>query len=225
MPTTKVVDIIGRASIILQDTSNVRYPNTELLKFFNDGQREVVLHRPDAKTVNAGFTCVAGSKQSLPSTGLRLVDIVRNVNGRAVTQIDRKILDETLPDWHNQVADVTKKIEHFIYDSADPKSFYVYPQALSTTDLEIVYSTSPADVVVSNFSTSTDVISVDDIYSNCLLDFILYRSYQKDSEYAGNSERSMMHYSAFANSLGIKTRADSAVDPMPANPDRNAQRI
>mgnify|MGYP006077590697 FL=1 len=225
MPTTKIVDIIDRASIILQDTSNVRYPNTELLKFFNDGQREVVLHRPDAKTVNASFNCIAGSKQVLPATALRLVDVVQNVGGRAVTQIDRKILDETLPDWHNQVADATKKIEHFVYDSADPKNFYVYPKATATMDLQLVYSTSPADIVISSFSTDTTVISVDDVYANCLLDFMLYRSYQKDSEYAGNSERSMMHYSAFANALGIKTRADSAVDPIANNADRNAQRL
>ena len=224
MATTKVVDIINRASIILQDTSNVRYPNAELLKFFNDGQREVVLHRPDAKTENASFQCAASSKQVLPTSALRLIDVVQNVDGRAVTQIDRKILDETLPDWHNQVADATKKIEHFVYDSADPKNFYVYPKATTAMYLQLVYSTAPVDIAIANFSTATTVISVDDVYANCLLDFMLYRSYQKDSEYAGNSERAMMHYSAFANALGMKTRADSAVDPMPNNPDRNAQR-
>lgn len=224
MATTKVTDIINRASIILQDTSNVRYPQAELLKFFNDGQREVVLHRPDAKTVNESFRCAAASQQSLPATGLRLIDIVQNVNGRAITQIDRKILDETLPNWHNQAADATKKIEHFVYDSADPKNFYVYPRATTAMYIQLVYSTAPSDIAISNFSNDNTVISVDDVYANCLLDFMLYRSYQKDSEYAGNSERSMMHYSAFANALGIKTRADSAVDPIPNNPDRNAQR-
>ena len=42
MATTKVVDILDRASIILQDNTNVRFPNDELLKFFNDAQKEVV---------------------------------------------------------------------------------------------------------------------------------------------------------------------------------------
>jgi len=222
--TTKVISLLDRASIILQDISHVRYPNAELLKFFNDAQREIALHRPDAKTSSQSFTCAASSKQTIPATALRLIDVIRNVDGRAVTQIDRKILDETLPDWHNSVADSTKKIEHFIYDSADPKNFYVYPKATATMLLEVVFSVSPADIVVSDFATNTTTISVDDVYANCLLDFVLYRCYQKDSEYAGNSERSMMHYSAFANSLGIKTRADAAADPMPNNPDRNAQR-
>lgn len=225
MATTKVVDILDRASIILQDTSNVRFPNAELLKFFNDAQREVVLHRPDAKTVNADVDCVAGSKQTLPSTGLRLIDVVRNTGGRAITQIDRKILDETLPDWHNTTADSVKKIEHFIYDPADPKNFYVYPNATVAMDIEIIYSTAPSDITVSNFSTDTQTISLDDIYANALLDYMLFRAYQKDSEYAGNAERSMMHYQSFANALGIKSRADAAIDPAPYGPDRNAQRM
>jgi hypothetical protein len=223
MATTKVTDLIGRASIILQDAANVRYPNAELLKFFNDAQREVVLNRPDANTINQSFTCATGSKQSLPSTALRLVDVIRNeAGGRSITQIDRRLLDETLPDWHNSIADPIKKVEHFIYDSADPKNFYVYPQATTAMTLEIVISAALPDVVITNFSTDTTTISVDDVYGNCIVDFILYRSYQKDSEYAGNSERAMMHYSAFANALGMKTRTDSAMDPLPILPNRSA---
>ena len=226
MPATKVVDILDRASIILQDTSNVRFPNAELLKFFNDAQREVVLHRPDAKATNsAAFSCAVGSKQTLPSTALRLIDVVRNVGGRAITQIDRKILDETLPDWHNATADANKKVEHFVYDPADPKHFYVYPAGEAAFDLEIIYSEAPSDVSISNFDTDTTTISLDDIYANAVLDYMLYRAYQKDSEYAGNAERSMMHYQSFTNALGIKTRSDSAADPRPNFPDRNAQRM
>ena len=75
MPTAKVVDVIDRATIILQDATSVRFPLVELLKFFNDAQKEVVLHRPDASMVNATFACATGSKQSLPSAALRLVGI------------------------------------------------------------------------------------------------------------------------------------------------------
>lgn len=221
MATTKVATLIDTAGIILQDTSQVRFPQSELMTFLNDAQREIVLHRPDAKTLNGNMTCVAGSKQSIPSTGLRLIDVVRNDAGRAITQIDRKILDETLPNWHNTAADATKKVEHFVYDPADPKNFYVYPNATSSMDIEIIYSTAPPDISY----TSTVTITLDDIYANAILDYMLYRAYQKDSEYAGNAERSMMHYQSFANALGIKSRADAAIDPMPNNPDRNAQRM
>ena len=213
MATTKILDILDRASIILQ---NVRFPNEELLKFFNDAQREVVLHRPDAKMVNTTLDLATGSKQTLPVSALRLIDVVRNVGGRAVTQVDRRILDETLPNWHETTAG-TNKIEHYIYDPADPKNFYVFPKGTSGTDsLEIIFSASTSEIAISDFSSDTTVISIDDVYANCLLDYVLYRSYQKDSEFAGNSQRAIMHYQSFANALGIKTQADSALTPIPA---------
>lgn len=216
MATTKVVDILDRASIILQDNTNVRFPNEELLKFFNDAQREVVLHRPDAKMVNTTLDLATGSKQTLPVSALRLIDVVRNVGGRAITQVDRRILDETLPNWHETTAG-TNKIEHYIYDPADPKNFYVFPKGTSGTDsLEIIFSASTSEIAISDFSSDTTVISIDDVYANCLLDYVLYRSYQKDSEFAGNAQRAMMHYQSFANALGIKTQADSALTPIPA---------
>ena len=216
MATTKVTDILDRASIILQDNTNVRFPNAELLKFFNDAQKEVVLHRPDANMVNTTHALADGSKQTLPSVALRLVEVVRNVGGRAVTQVDRRILDETLPNWHESTAG-TNKIEHYIYDAADPKNYYVYPKAVSGThSLEIIYSSTPSEISISNFTSDTTVISLDDIYANCLLDYILYRAYQKDSEFAGNAQRAMMHYQSFANALGVKTQADMAATPVPS---------
>lgn len=221
MATTKVIDILDRAGIILQDNTNVRFPNAELLKFFNDAQKEVVLHRPDASMVNTTFACATGSKQTLPAAALRLTEIVRNVGGRSITQLQRRILDETLPNWHETVAG-TNKIEHFIYDPVDPKTFYVYPKAVSGThSIEIVFSSSPTDIAISDFSSDTTVIGLDDVYSNCLLDYILYRSYQKDSEFAGNAQRAMMHYQSFATALGIKTQADGAATPFPANNGAN----
>ena len=217
MATTKVVDVLDRAGIILQDNTNVRFPKEELLKFFNDAQKEVVLHRPDAKMVNTNYDCIDGSKQTLPSAALRLIEVVRNVGGRAVTQVQKRILDESLPNWHETVAS-TNKIEHFIYDPADPKNFYVYPKgANGTHSLEIVYSSSPPEISVSNFATDVQVISLDDVYANCILDYVLYRSYQKDSEFAGNAQRAMMHYQSFANALGVKTQADGATTPVPAS--------
>ena len=216
MATVKVVgDVLNRASRLLQDTAKVRYTNEELLLFFNDAQREVVLHRPDANTVNFNFTCSAGSKQTLGTQDLRLVDVVRNVNGRVVTQVDRKLLDDTLPNWHNATATVDKKIEHFIYESGDPKNFYVYPNALNTHQLEIVTSRAPSDITVSNFSTDTQTIGLDDLYANAILDYLLYRAYQKDSEFSGSVNQAQMHFQSFANGLGIKTRSDAATDPRP----------
>ena len=214
MATIKVVEVLDRASILLQDATNTRFPKFELLKFFNDAQREIVLHRPDANMVNENQNLVTGSKQSLPANGLRLIDIVRNQNGRSITQVDRKILDESLPNWHEATAGVNK-IENYIYDGSDPKNYYVYPKAISGTHtIEIIYSKSPADIAISDFTNDTQTISLDDIYANTILDYIMYRSYQKDAEFAGNAQKAMMHYQSFSNAIGIKTQADTVLTPI-----------
>lgn len=213
MATKTVNSILDRASIILQDTANTRFSNDDLLKFFNDAQREVVMFRPDANVVHETITCVSGSKQSIPSSALRLIDVVRNSNGRAVTQVSRNMLDNSLPNWHSTTADSTRKIENFVYDSSDPKNFWVYPNGSADFDLDIIYSASPTEITLSNYTTDATTISLDDSYANCLLDYILYRSYQIDSEFSGNAERSLLHYQAFASSIGQKTQGDSASDP------------
>ena len=54
-------------------------------------------------------------------------------------------------------------------------------------------------------------------------DYVLYRAYTKDSEYAGNAARAQAHYAAFANALGVEIKATVAVAPNPvSNPNRAA---
>lgn len=231
MATVKVTDIIDRASRIIQDTSNVRWTKAELLDYFNDAQREVVLHRPDAKTVNENFTCAAASKQTLPAAALRLIDVVRNVDGRVVTQVSRQVLDEQLPNWHNEPSAGSTYVKHFVYDPRDPKTFYLYQKPQNTVQIEIVYSTAPSTVTSSTgdendlSDISTTVIGLDDVYSNPLLDYVLFRAYSKDTEYAGNMERAAMHLQNFANSLGVKMQIDAAITPAPSGADRNMGRV
>ena len=103
--------------------------------------------------------------------------------------------------------------------------FYLYPKATTDFDIEIVYSEAPTDIAISNFATDTQVISIDDVYSGALLDFMLMRAYQKDSEYAGNAQRAQMHYQSFQTSLGMKIQIDTALTPMPSTPDMNVGRM
>lgn len=56
-------------------------------------------------------------------------------------------------------------------------------------------------------------IKLDDIYANVILDYILYRAYSKDAEYAANATRASLHYQAFTSALGAKTQVDAGNDP------------
>lgn len=222
--------VVRRVIDTLQDTTSVRWPVNELVRYLNDGQREIILNRPDAMVTNSTLTCVAGSKQSLPSNGAKLIEVVRNAAAastkRAVRMVNREILDAQTPNWHN----LTGALEtlHFMYDPRDPRVFYVYPPALTTTQLDIVYSAYPADITEpadgAAYTAVTGNISVPDIFGNVLQDYILYRAYSKDSEYAGNAQRSQNHYTAFGNALGIEVQATVGVAPNPVSNPNQAQR-
>ena len=211
--------IIRRVVETLQDTTSIRWPVAELVRYLNDGQREVIVHRPDAMVTNASLSLAAGTKQGLPANGAKLIDVVRNSAGnkRAIRMCAREILDAQSPGWHN-LAGVTE-IVHFMFDPRDPKVFYVYPPAAAAgAAVDLVYSALPADITEpaagTDFSAVSGSLSVPDIYSNALQDYVLYRAYTKDSQYAGNEARAQARYAAFANALGIEIKATVAIAPM-----------
>jgi hypothetical protein len=198
----------------------------ELVRYLNDGQREIIVHRPDAMVTNASVSLASGTKQSLPANGAKLIDVVRNSAGnkRAIRLCALEILDAQSPGWHN-LSGVTE-IVHFMFDPRDPKVFYVYPPAaVSGAAVDLVYSALPTDIAEpaagTDFAAVSGNISVPDIYSNALQDYVLYRAYTKDSQYAGNEARAQARYAAFANALGIEIKATVAVAPSAAgNPNQ-----
>jgi hypothetical protein len=210
--------IIRRAVETMQDNTSVRWPVAELVRYLNDGQREVVLYRPDSMVTNATVALVAGAKQAVPTNGSKLIDVIRNTGGtkRSVRMTVRNILDTQSPNWYN-LTGVTEVL-HYMYDARDPKVFYVYPPAASTgASVEIVYSAYPTDITEpadgALYTAVTGNISLPDIYGNVLADYILYRAYTKDSEYAGNAQRAQAHYAAFQAALTTEMAGTTGVAP------------
>jgi hypothetical protein len=216
--------IVRRCVETLQDPTSVRWPINELVRYLNDGQREVVLYRPDSMVTSATRSLITGTRQTLPN-GSKLIEVVRNSGGtrRAVRMVNREILDAQTPNWHSLTG--TTDILHYMYDPRDPTVFYVYPPATTGASVEIVYAAYPNDINEpadgALYTAVSGNIALPDIYGNVIQDYILYRAYSKDSEYAGNAQRAQAHYAAFANALGIEIRATVAVAPNPVhNPNR-----
>lgn len=204
-------EIIDRARIILNDSDGVRWLDSEFFKWINDAQRVIALVRPDSVVANSTLTLVAGTKQTLPADGLRLLDVVRNITAegagsRAVRHVDRDVLDTQNPSWHTETG--VQIVKNFVYDNRDPKTFYVYPPALSTSRLEVVYSKNPTDVVALG-----STLAVADIYADPLLNYVLHRAYSKDADFAQNGNLAGAYLATFNSMLGLKTSKDAAFSP------------
>lgn len=224
--TTPAKNIIQRAGDILQDKTAIRWAANELVRWLNDGQREVLTFRPDALNVTATMTLAAGSRQDLDNASLtippaKLIDVTRNMASAskkgAVRIVSRALLDAQDPGWHARAGKID--IEHYTIDEAarDPKTFYVYPPALNTAQLEIVYAGYPVDIAEpADGATYVDVVgnmTLPDHFGNALLDYVLSRAYSKDAEHAANLQLAGTHYAAFTNSLGVEVQGTAAVQP------------
>lgn len=213
MATTRVVQVLHDAQTIIQDKTGVRWPLSELLRWFNLAQLAVVAARPDACARNESFTAVLGTKQVLPAEGLRLIDIPRNETGtmKPIRRIEKKVLDDQL-DWHDP-SSPQPVVQHYVYDDRDPKTFYLFPAPAAGVKVLLVYSVAPAAIEIANFENDAKVVALDDVYCPPILDYILYRAYSKDAEYAGNTNRAMAHLQSFNNALGVKMSADQVMSP------------
>ena len=72
---------------------------------------------------------------------------------------------------------------------------------------DVLDTVEPAQV------TSGGTITIPDIHSNNLLDYILYRAYAKETDHAGSEQRSSQHYQAMISSLGVKIQLDAVTSP------------
>ena len=79
MPTTLASAIISKARILLQDSGAVRYSDSELLGWLNDGQREAATLKLDVYTKISNVTLVPGTRQSCPSDAVQFLDALRNM--------------------------------------------------------------------------------------------------------------------------------------------------
>lgn len=227
-----------KATLLLQDDTNVRWSIPEMAKWINAACRELVVFKPSALTANVAMLLNAGTKQSLIGatfkntpdgsaatlSPIQLLEVVRNLGatgteanaGRAITGIDRKILDVTLPGWHTMAS--RGEVFHFMFDPKDVKTFYVYPRATADPAMcvEVLVSKSPTNAL-SDEAEELDVNDIDpgidEVYENVLVDYVLYRAYSKDSDHTANAQRSQWHYQAFLSALGVKLANETRFAP------------
>lgn len=209
-----VNDVITRVADVLNDIENLRWTYEELQRWLNDGRREICALRPDLYVTSATVELDAGTKQSIPDDGVRLVDVVRNMAGNtpgtAPRIVERELLDVHMPGWHTKTASTA--VKHYMYDERDPKVFYVYPPAASGAKLDIVYSQLPSDL------SDTDAdLGNEAAHTGALIDYILYRAFSKDADFAGNIQRAAAHYSQFMSQLGLGKKANYVQSPNTSN--------
>lgn len=211
----KVQVIVNDArNALLDEGSTKRWSDDDLTLFFNSAVLQLALVRPDSTSKTASVLLSSGTKQSIPTDGLSLIDIPRNMGtdgntpGNAILKADRAQLDTYNRSWHTDAASAT--VKNYTYDERSPKVFYVYPKNDGTGYVEMAYSAAPARVASADIAT-TD-IPVPDVYYGSLKDWMLREAYQVEVSLV-SEERARRYERSFYQSLGLKYQTDRATSP------------
>lgn len=199
-----VSEVLTRVAIVLQDEEHVRWTEEELILWLNDAASEIVIRRPAARAITEDLTLEEGPFQELPEGAVQLLDVVRNIPGRSISRVMRRLLDDQFSDWYVLSPAKTKAIKHYTLDDDTPTQFYVYPPAKAGLKVEVKYSCVPPKV-----ASPTDMLDLDRAYIGPLVSYVLYRSHAKDSEYA-NGAVAVAHFQAFNEALGTQNAVSAA---------------
>lgn len=225
MGSISVTELLGKASILLEDRTKKQWPDSEMLGWLNDGQLAIVQYRPDAFTAIRSTQLIAGTLQAVPIADLRLLDVPRNMGsdgltpGRAIRFMERSELDAD-PGWHNRTAGAT--VRHWMYDQRVPKTWWCWPPQPATSRgyVELFVSAVPPKMTATGIdgATATSTLGIDDIWLNPLLQFAVYRSFSKDNEYTQPGGKASLAYNEFLLTLGGRIETHKAFDPRKNQP-------
>jgi len=216
MGTIIAASLLTQVRQTLLDINAVRWTESELLGWLNEGQRAIFNKRPDACSTYGRLQLRQGTLQALPDQAVRLLRMFRNLGptgeapGRATRQASLELLDAALPSWHTDTP--TAEVENYCTDTRMPHNFWVYPPSVGDVYVEAVWAVPP-----SNLTDTNRAISLDDVFSEPLVDYILFRALSKNQAIPGDVSRAQAHYQLFMSALNDKVGADSATNPVSNN--------
>jgi hypothetical protein len=208
MANVTVGHLVDMALEVLQDdqTTPEHWTKPNLLNWYNLGTRETVNLAPEANAFFESMKLASGVKQSMPANRIALIDVIRNMGvdgntaGAGITKTDVGILTAYDRSWITATPSATIK-------NWAPQSltvFYVSPPSDGTTYVEIKAAAVPTIVSYDAGGVwESALVGVAERYVNAVLNWIVHRAYQKDSDYPGNDQRSRDFYNQFLLACGV----------------------
>jgi len=208
--------IIANVDVDLKDVDSSgaaayqQFLEADLLDYLNAAEGAIVMLKPDASVTTASSTLAAGTKQSLPTGGILLMDIYRNMGvspgttpGTTIVRVDIKVKNAIDPAWHTATAAAV--VQEYMYDSNNPKVFWVSPPQPSSGFgyVEMAYSKIPTKIA----STAT-AINLDDIYEEPIRAYMMHRALAKLADQSPQAaQRSAEWLNVFLRLMGQKESA------------------
>lgn len=206
-----VAQVISAIGKLLQDTDHTRWSVNDLVEYINEAQSAIVTIKPDANPATSVVQLVQGSKQSIPSDAISLLNVNRNMGadgltpGEVVTRTSMEALSSLLPSWHTIQGEVVQK---YISEADNKNVFYVFPaQTSSPSYIELIYSKRPGALTA-----DTDLIELDDEYKSVIVNYVVYRAFSEEIDSTPSLALAQTYYGLFKEAVGAKIAAEQAAE-------------
>lgn len=219
-----------------------QWAEREIVHWLNDAQVAITKYLPLACSRVDAIKLAAGTRQSIaviaaadckpgdgstpaaPIHGTLFLNPRRNMGtdgmtpGRAIRMVERDTLDSQDPDWHTRTAAAVSSV---VYDPQTPKYFYVTPGVTGSVWMELAYAAKPIPIVNTAApgseayligGSNTATITIDDEFTQELVDYVVARAHLKDVTYA-EPIKAEKHTQLFLNSLNAKVAAVTGTNP------------
>ncbi|SMF94610.1 hypothetical protein SAMN02949497_1931 [Methylomagnum ishizawai] len=194
--------IIGQARGVLLDQIGLDYPDAELLAWANEAAREVANLRPDLAVVIEEMDLVVGTLQTIPASGVRFWNLLRNSAGPGVQHLDKAEVERFNPGWAAAVASAT--VKGFFHDPRTPTVFEVFPPNTGAGRVLCAYTRVPAAM-----ASLSDPWPLPDLYAGPAVDWVLFRAFSKDPRARAVGAG---YLAAFDHRMGGKAQVDMAAE-------------
>jgi hypothetical protein len=198
-------EVITEARRLIQDTkAPYRYSDAVMLGFVNQTLKRMVVLRPDLFAVIGTFPMSVGTVlQSCPADSTRLIEIFQVQGGSAVTEVTRRVLDQTSPSWVSEAAGTPV---NFMRHVRNPNRFFVSPPPASGVVLVGEYAQTPPDYTIDQ-----EITYPTDAYFPVVVDGTVFLAESIDNEHV-NSNRAKLFQDAFVQALGVGLQSRTVTD-------------
>ena len=211
--------IVTHVSAQLSDQTKgrefTRWNRAAALEYMNQGLKEIGGYRPEAFAVTKEITLKQGTAQQTDD-GSEIQSIESNADGTLVRRSNAELMQSfngyaICPPKPRVVNGVIKyAVRSFAIDEANPKTFFVEPAVpFGVTDAKVfaTVNSQPPQYTEADWNKPCQVA---DKYYNNLIDYMMARAYQRDTESQVSQGQAQRLFALFYQAMGVKYKMESA---------------
>ena len=186
-PTYTVQDVFSRAMRTFGDESGVQLETTDLLRWINDGQRDIVQRESILKAKSSVMSTAGVASYSWPAENILSIDSLHYDGQKIANMSFAQAEQDVIGDQPSNTAD-----QPIIwYEWAGQFTFYPIPE--TSKQITIYFTKAPAAVTA-----PTDLLSIPDRYFNSLLQYVLQQAYEMDEDWQASDAKSKQYNESLA---------------------------